>query len=97
MKISFGYQAIQKKNSDVCMVTEHPIDDEMIDFAIVKVTGRYPDARYATNKKCKEIVYIHEGTGKVSVEGKEYSINAGDVVLIEAGEKFYWEGNNIIT
>ena len=95
MKISFRHQAIQRKNSDVCVVTEHPIDDEIIDFAVVKVTGRYPDARYATNKKCKEIVYVHDGTGKVSVDGKEYSISAGDVVLIEPGEKFYWEGKDL--
>lgn len=27
------------------------------------------------------------------VEGKEYLFNAGDVVLIEPGERYYWEGN----
>jgi mannose-6-phosphate isomerase-like protein (cupin superfamily) len=64
----------------------------MIDFAIVKITGRYPNIKHAMNKKCKEIVYINDGNGKVVVEGKEYLIGAGDLVLIEAGEKFYWEG-----
>lgn len=28
-------------------------------------------------------------------DGKEYSISAGDVVLIEPGEKFYWEGKDL--
>lgn len=45
-----------------------------------------------TNQKCKEIVYIQNGNGKVVVEGKEYNLDTGDVVLIEAGEKYYWEG-----
>ncbi|EHL32109.1 cupin domain-containing protein, partial [Legionella drancourtii] len=45
------------------------------------------------NKKCKELVYVQNGTGKVVVNNIEYLLNVGDVVLIEAGEKFYWEGN----
>jgi len=93
MKISLKHQAIKKKNSEVCLVTEHSIGDEMIDFAIAKISGRYPDNQRVTNKLCKEIVYIQEGKGKVVVEGIEYVLQAGDVVLIEAGEKFYWEGN----
>lgn len=93
MKISFKHQSIERKNSDVCVVTEHPIDDEMIDFAVVKVTGRYPNQGHAINQKCKEIVYLHEGKGKVVVNEEEHLINAGDLVLIEAGEKFFWEGN----
>jgi ferredoxin-fold anticodon binding domain-containing protein len=36
MKLSFRHQAIQRKNSDVCVVTEHPIDDEIIDFAVLR-------------------------------------------------------------
>lgn len=93
MKISLKHQAIEKKNSGVCTVTEHCINDEMLDFAIAKITGRYPNERYVSNKKCKEIVYIQEGNGKVEINGKEYLINSGDVVLIEPGEKYYWEGN----
>lgn len=92
MKISFKHDSIQRKNSDVCVVTEHPIGDDMIDFAIVTVTGKYPNTKQATNLVCKEIVYIQEGSGKVTVNGKEHALSTGDVVLIEAGEKFIWEG-----
>ncbi len=93
MKISAKHQAIERKNSDACSVIVHHIDDETIDCAIVSIAGRYPSAQYAVNKQCKEIVYVSEGAGKVVVNGKEHLIGAGDVVLIEAGEKFYWEGN----
>lgn len=93
MKIAYKHQSIQRKNSDVCIVTEHPIEDSAIDFAIVKITGRYPNTQRVTNQKCKEIVYIQDGSGKVVVEGKEYNLGTGDLVLIEAGEKYYWEGN----
>lgn len=93
MQIVLKKQAIQRKNSDVCVVTEYKINDETLDFAIVKVIGRYPDKQRVVNTKCKEIVYVNSGNGKVVVNGKEYSLNAGDLVLIEAGEKFFWEGS----
>ncbi len=69
------------------------MDDQELDFAIVTLSGRYPEGRYAINTKCKEIVYIQEGAGKVDVNGEQHSLTAGDLVLIEAGEKFYWEGH----
>ncbi len=93
MKISLKHQAIKRKNSNVCIVTEHPIGDEDLDFAIVEVTNRYPSTRRAVNRNCKEIVYVHKGCGRVIVNDEEHVLNSGDVILIEAGEKFYWDGN----
>lgn len=93
MKISLKYQAITRENSDVCAVTEYPIGDKDIDFAIIKVTSRYPSTRQAVNRTCKEIVYVFEGSGRVIVNDEEHVLNPGDVILIEAEEKFYWDGN----
>ena len=42
MKISFKHQSLQKKSSDACVITEYPLEDEMINVAIAEVTGRYP-------------------------------------------------------
>lgn len=92
MKILIKHQTIERENSDKCIVTEYPIDDQMLDFAIVKLNGRYPDVKRATNLRCKEIVYVHEGKGSVEVDGHKQELSAGDVVLIESGEKFFWEG-----
>jgi mannose-6-phosphate isomerase-like protein (cupin superfamily) len=50
-------------------------------------------ASQAVNSICKEIVYIHQGEGKIVVDGNEHSICEGDCILISPGEKFYWEGN----
>jgi len=93
MKILSKHQSTIHKNSDLCVVMEYGMDDPDIDFAVAKISGRYPAKRYVTNIQCKEIVYIQEGSGKVEVNGKEYTLTAGDLVLIEAGEKFYWEGH----
>lgn len=45
------------------------------------------------NQICKEAAYIHEGSGKVVVNDEEHVVKAGDLVLIEPGEKFHWEGD----
>ncbi len=81
------------KNNDACIAYEYPLEDRDINAVVVKLNGRYPDTGRTVNTKCKELVYIIEGEGLISIENKKININRGDVILIEAGEKFYWEGN----
>lgn len=93
MKITTAKQAIERKNNDICIVTEYPTIDQDLDFAIVKISGRYPESKQAMNKVCKEIAYVHSGTGYISVNEEQYALNPGDIVFIEPGETFFWEGN----
>jgi mannose-6-phosphate isomerase-like protein (cupin superfamily) len=94
MKISYKNQSVERKNSEECVVTEYPTTDSELNFALVTLSGRYPpNDKRAVNIKSKEIVYIQNGTGKVVVDNIEYLLNVGDVVLIDAGEPFYWEGD----
>lgn len=93
MKIIYKKQIISRNNNNFCQVTEFPLTDNEINFAIVKLSGRYPDNNRAINIKCKEMVYIHWGNGKLVINDQEYLLNSGDLVIIEAGEKFYWEGD----
>jgi len=96
MKIAYKKQILERNNSELCVVTEYPLLDSDIDFAIVKINGRYPESKRAVNLACKEIVYVHEGQGQVEVNGESYSLSAGDLVLIECGEKFIWEGRMML-
>lgn len=93
MKISFKHQASEKANSTTCSVTEHALNHEMLDVAIATITGRYPDERRIVNQQCDELAYLFEGKGKIVINHEEHKLSAGDVVLIEAGEKYFWEGN----
>lgn len=92
MKITRKAKSIERKNSDICLVTEYPPMDDHLDFAIVNISGKYPPSGAATNLQCKEIVFVHEGEGTVVVNGTSQPLEAGDVVLIEPGERFVWEG-----
>ncbi len=93
MKIVHVNETKELKNSDVCIAHEYSIDDPDINIATIIITGRYPAMGRAMNSKCKELGYVAEGSGKVFVDDKEITLEKGDVVLIEPGEKFYWDGN----
>ena len=93
MKTVHKNQTEKFKNSDACTAIEYPLKDNDINGAIIKLSGRYPNEGRVVNLKCKELAYIIEGSGKVVVEEKEVKLEEGDLVLIEPGEKYFWEGN----
>jgi mannose-6-phosphate isomerase-like protein (cupin superfamily) len=92
MKFISKSQAQIHKNSDSCIATEYPIGDPDIDFATVEITGRYPDEGRVMNRTSKEIFLILKGTGKIVIEGREVKLNQDDVILVEPGDKYFWEG-----
>ncbi|MFA5207876.1 MAG: cupin domain-containing protein [Candidatus Paceibacterota bacterium] len=93
MKIIHKNQTEKFKNGDNCTAIEYPMGDKDINGAIVELTGRYPTKGRVVNLGCKELAYIIKGSGKVVVEDKEINLEEGDLVLIEAGEKYFWDGN----
>ncbi|MCK4525062.1 MAG: DUF861 domain-containing protein [Candidatus Andersenbacteria bacterium] len=93
MKIIKKDQAEVHKNSNACVAIEYPLGDKDINGAVIELNGRYPDNGRTVNLECKELAYIIKGSGRLVVKGKEIELNEGDLVLIEAGEKFFWEGN----
>jgi len=96
MKIIHKNQTKIFKNSEACAAIEYPLGDKDINGAVIEINGRYPDKGRTVNLKCKEMVYIIRGSGRLVIEGKEVKLNEGDLVLIEAGEKFFWEGDLIM-
>jgi len=93
MKIIKKNQAEIHKNSGDCTAIEYPLGDKDINGAVIELNGRYPSKDRVVNLKCKEMAYVIKGSGKLVVEEKEIKLSEGDLALIEAGEKYFWEGN----
>jgi mannose-6-phosphate isomerase-like protein (cupin superfamily) len=93
MKIVRKTEARKFQNSDKCTAFEYPIGDEGINGAVIIIEGRYPDIGMVANTKCKELAYILEGTGKLFTTNGDTEFNPGDLLFIDAGEGFYWEGS----
>ena len=95
MKIVKSSAAPIIKNSDTSKLLEYSIglNDKDIDFCINTISGRYPERCYCTNENCKEICYIIEGNGTFNKKDESINFEKGDVILIEKGEIYYWNGN----
>lgn len=92
MKITRKEETKKIKNSEACIAIEYSMDDKDINGAVIELNGRYPDEGRTMNKKCKEMAYVIKGFGRVFVEDQEIQLKEGDLILIEPGEKFFWEG-----
>lgn len=94
MKVVYKNQTKKFKNSENCFATEYRFNDcNDINGAIVEIAGRYPDKGRVLNLECKELAYVIKGTGKIVIEDKEVELQEGDLVLIESGEKYFWDGD----
>lgn len=69
--------------------------DEEIDFAIIKVNGKSPKSGYQVNTECKELLYIIEGSGTLFMKDmvSEIKFSKGDVIIINRGELYSFDGN----
>ncbi len=80
-------------NTPSTVISEYLMDEPDISGAVAEVNGRYPEQGLASNEISKELVYIINGRGKIITRDEEKEFNQGDVVFIDRGELFAWEGN----
>lgn len=93
MRIVHKDQVKRFENGKNCVAFEYPMDDKDINGAVIELTGRYPETGRTVNLECKELAYVIAGAGKVFVNDEKIDLQKGDLVLIEPGEKFFWDGN----
>ena len=93
MKIIKYNNAEKGSNSDKCETIEYSFKDKDIDLGIAIITGRYPESGYCKNLISKELIYVIEGNGTIHFENESVSFSAGDSILIEHDEKYYWNSN----
>ncbi|MFC1711638.1 cupin domain-containing protein [Patescibacteria group bacterium] len=96
MKIIYKDKTKRFVNSKACFGFEYPFKDKDINGAVIELKGRYPDKGRVVNLKCKELVYIIKGSGKIVVEGKQVEFSKGDLILLKPNEKYYWQATCLI-
>lgn len=84
--------AVSHHNAETCQVFEYPAGDAEINGAVTNLKGRYPVQGRAVNEACKEMAYVINGEGKIVVNDEEMKVAHGDVLVVEAGERYYWQG-----
>ena len=92
MKVVKKNEIVRFEHGPTCAANEYPINDKDINVAVIELSGRYPEKGFAMNEISKELAYVMEGFGKIVVDGDEINVSESDLVIVNPGEKFYWEG-----
>lgn len=92
MKVIKSNTAEYFENSETCHGYSFGGTGNDINGAKISVKGKYPGAGYLVNEVCKELVYITIGDGVLSTKDESITFSTGDVVYIDNGEQFAWEG-----
>ena len=93
MKIKRKNEINEVKNNEFCIIHEYLLDDKDINCVVSEIRGRYPEKGFVVNEVCKELVYIMNGEGIIGLVGGETKLQTGDMIILEPGEKLYWDGN----
>lgn len=66
---------------------DYPMPDENLGVSYQELNGRQPETGSFRNTVCRELFYIIEGTAEVTIDGKTETVAAGDLIIIEPGQK----------
>ena len=92
MEIVRKSKAKKFKSVSSTTIWEYEMKDGQINGAIAVIDGRYPEKGRVVNEESKELVFVLEGKGRLVIEGKEIKLHEGDLLLIEPGERYFWQG-----
>lgn len=93
MIVSKAKNAESFENSPTCKGISYQNTGNDMDGALITVSGRYPTEGFLINEVCREIVYITSGSGSLLSRGNAHDFSAGDVVFVDKGEVFAWNGS----
>lgn len=93
MKFCKRHAAKLVVNSSTCSAWEYALHDKDMDVAVIDLTGNHPSHGFAMNEKCKLFAYVVSGKGKLVIKDHPpILLDVGDMVLIEPGDLYRWEG-----
>jgi mannose-6-phosphate isomerase-like protein (cupin superfamily) len=91
MNISRKTEAKRIKNGKTMIAYEYPVMNKTIHGAIIELNGRYPEKGRVVNKEVYELGFVIKGSGKIVIEDKEINFQKDDQLLIEPGQRYYWD------
>jgi hypothetical protein len=81
----------QIKEDKSTIIWEYPTDDKDINGAVANINGRNPEKGFFINA-FKELVFVLSGTGFIVSPTIRKEIDVGDEILLDADDKYAWEG-----
>ena len=92
MKICKQQDSIVHTHNPACSVKEYPLGLDSLNMAITTISGRYPDEGFVQNTVVHEMAYILEGSGSITTLSATTHFEAGDMIVLDPNEPYYWQG-----
>ncbi|MBI3956108.1 hypothetical protein HY339_02535 [Candidatus Gottesmanbacteria bacterium] len=92
MTIIQSSEANKVQASASTTVWEYFMDDAVVSGAVAEINGRYPEKGFAINSVSKELAFVISGHGHVLSPKAQHTITIGDVIFLDKGERFAWQG-----
>ena len=96
MEITHREESRRFEHGTACTAYEYASKEPSLNIARVELHGRFPATGMMRNTKVKEIVYVEQGQGTVTINNVANSIQQGDVILYVENEEVFWEGKLIL-
>jgi hypothetical protein len=81
------------QNSPFCKGIGYVAEGASMDIAKIELSGRYPERGWVVNEVSYEMAYVTGGSGIfMPKDGDTVEVGEGDVISIEAGNKYAWDG-----
>ena len=93
MNIIQSSQTKKIQASPTTTIWEFVMKEQSISGAIAEIKERYPEKGFAVNKISKELIFVISGAGYVLSPSAKHAITIGDVIFLDKGERFAWQGN----
>lgn len=82
-----------KDNGSGSEIVELGLINEAADVAEALITGRYPEKGFSLNRASDMLVYVLSGSGAVVYQKSGFELHTNQVVSIDKGTPYYFEGN----
>ncbi len=93
MNIRRNSEAVAHQNTAVCVAYEYTMPVDVVNAAVIELSGRYPDEGWVLNTTCTSLIHVIRGHGCVEGEHGTTELATGDQVLIARGEKYSLDGS----
>ncbi len=93
MKIISSSESKKIQATPTTTIWEFPMEEKAISGAVTQINGRYPEIGFAVNEVCKELAFVISGSGYIVTPDAKRTIGVGDLIFLNKGESFAWDGN----
>jgi mannose-6-phosphate isomerase class I len=93
--VKYSFDNTNKIDLGTKVIYKYPTPTREFDIAKMVVKGRHPKDphKFILEHQCQFVIYVTQGSGKISAGEDVFDVAVGDVVFIPTNTKFAAEGD----